>query len=90
MKTFDLISMCFRNLFRRKMRTVLTVLGVVIGTCAIIVTVSLGLGMTKIQEEALAQMGDLTKIEIYNRGGGGKESPVWMIKQSNRLLSLRV
>lgn len=76
MKTFDLISMCFRNLFRRKMRTVLTVLGVVIGTCAIIVTVSLGLGMTKIQEEALAQMGDLTKIEIYNRGGGGKESPV--------------
>ncbi|WP_312642603.1 ABC transporter permease [Hydrogenoanaerobacterium sp.] len=76
MKTFDLISMCFRNLFRRKMRTVLTVLGVVIGTCAIIVTVSLGLGMTKIQEDALAQMGDLTKIDIYNRGGGGKDAPV--------------
>lgn len=71
MKTFDLFSMCFRNLFRRKMRTMLTVLGVVIGTCAIIVTVSLGLGMTKIQEDALAQMGDLTKIDIYNYGGRG-------------------
>lgn len=79
MKTFDMISMCFRNLFRRKMRTMLTVLGVVIGTCAIIVTVSLGLGMTKIQEDALAEMGDLTKIDVYNYGGsstGAKEAPV--------------
>lgn len=88
MKTFDLISMCFRNLFRRKMRTLLTILGVVIGTCAIIVTVSLGLGMTKIQEDALAQMGDLTKIDIYNRSSGSEDAPVLddkMIKQISEL-----
>lgn len=88
MKTFDLVSMCFRNLFRRKMRTLLTILGVVIGTCAIIVTVSLGLGMTKIQEDALAQMGDLTKIDIYNRSSGSEDAPVLddkMIKQISEL-----
>ena len=97
MKTFDLISMCFRNLFRRKMRTILTVLGVVIGTCAIIVTISLGLGMTKIQEDALAQMGDLTKIEIYNYGGGGgsgsSEAPVLddkVLKQISELEGVEV
>ena len=66
MKISDMISMCLSNLLRRKVRTILTVLGVVIGTCAIIVTVSLGVGMTQIQEEALAQMGDLTKIQVYN------------------------
>ena len=92
MKTFDMISMCFRNLFRRKMRTVLTVLGVVIGTCAIIVTVSLGLGMTKIQEDALAQMGDLTKIDIYNYGGmatGAKEAPVMDDKALKEIAGLK-
>ncbi|MEG1429286.1 MAG: ABC transporter permease, partial [Hydrogenoanaerobacterium sp.] len=91
MKTFDMLSMCFRNLFRRKMRTMLTVLGVVIGTCAIIVTVSLGLGMTKIQEDALAQMGDLTKINVYNYGAaatGAKQAPVLDDKTLKKIAAL--
>ena len=71
MKTFDLLSMCVRNLLRRKLRTVLTAIGVMIGSCAIIITISLGLGMTKMQNDALAQMGDLTRIDIYNYGGFG-------------------
>lgn len=76
MKTFDLLSMCVRNLLRRKLRTVLTAVGVMIGSCAIIITISLGLGMTKMQNDALAQMGDLTRIDIYNYGGfrGGGNS----------------
>ncbi len=76
MKIFDLISMCIRNLFRRKVRTFLTVTGVVVGTCAIVVMVSLGLGMQANTEAMLAQMGDLTIIEVYNfnagTGGGAK------------------
>lgn len=68
MKLKDMIVMCLSNLFKRKVRTLLTVMGVVIGTCAIVIMVSLGLGLQKSQEDALAQMGDLTVIQIYNYG----------------------
>ena len=53
MRLFDLISMTLRNLLRRKARTLLTMMGVVVGTCAIVVMVSLGLAMTKSMEESL-------------------------------------
>ena len=43
MRLFDLISMTLRNLLRRKARTLLTMMGVVVGTCASVVMVSLGL-----------------------------------------------
>ena len=66
MKFKDKIVMCFSNLYKRKMRTFMTIMGVVVGTCAIVITVSLGVGMQKSQEEALAQMGDLTIINIFN------------------------
>ena len=68
MKIKDMIVMCLSNLLKRKVRTLLTVMGVVIGTCAIVIMVSLGLGLQKTQEEALAQMGDLTVISVYNYG----------------------
>ena len=39
----DLVIMSINNLRRRKLRTVLTVLGVIIGTASIVVMVSLGI-----------------------------------------------
>ena len=45
MKISDLITMCVQNLLRRKVRTLLTVVGVVVGTCAIVVMISIGVGM---------------------------------------------
>ena len=66
MKISDVISMCIANLTRRKVRTLLTVIGVVVGTCAIMVMVSLGLGMQASQAAMLEQMGDLTVIQVYN------------------------
>ena len=66
MRVFDLIDLCFRNLTRRKVRTLLTVTGVVVGTCAIVVMISLGIGMNEIMEQSLAQMGDLKMIQVYN------------------------
>lgn len=77
MKIFDQIAMCLQNLSRRKVRTALTTMGVVIGTCAIVVMISLGVGLQKSQEAMLAQMGDLTKIEIYNysNGNGNGSTP---------------
>lgn len=47
MNTKDLISMAVRNLLKRKLRTVLTVLGVVIGTASIVVMISIGIGMNE-------------------------------------------
>lgn len=76
MKLKDMIVMCLSNLFKRKVRTLLTVMGVVIGTCAIVVMISLGLGMQKTTEEALAQMGDLTVIQIYNWSGSTEIPPL--------------
>ena len=69
MKISDQIIMCLQNLFRRKVRTALTVFGVIIGTCAIVVMVSLGVGMQASQDAMLAEMGDLTMIEINNYSG---------------------
>lgn len=53
MKKIDLISMSVRNLWRRKLRTALTILGVVIGACSIILMLSLGLAMEKIWKSSL-------------------------------------
>ncbi|HXK77415.1 MAG TPA: ABC transporter permease [Oscillospiraceae bacterium] len=47
------------------MRTLLTIFGVVIGTCSIVVMLSLGVGMTQQQLAWLDNMGDLTIITVY-------------------------
>ena len=72
MKTFDLIQMCLRNLIRRKYRTLLTLVGVVAGTCAVVLMIAVGLGMKASQQAQLAQMGDLTVIEVYSYGNVDK------------------
>ena len=69
MKISDQIIMCLQNLFRRKVRTLLTITGVIIGTCAIVVMISLGVGMQASQDAMLAQMGDLTIIDVNNYSG---------------------
>lgn len=68
MKIFDLIALSARNLSRRKGRTALTVIGVAVGTCLIIVMISFGIAMNQANEAMLATWGDLTQIEVY--GGG--------------------
>lgn len=70
MKISDMVVMCLRSLWRRKGRTLLTVTGVVIGCCAIIVMISLGLGMNQAMDNMLASWGDLTAVTIYNRNSG--------------------
>ena len=64
MTFFDIFQMSLKNLYRRKGRTFLTVSGVVIGCCAIVIMVSLGIGMKEAQEQMLSQMGNLTRITV--------------------------
>ena len=66
MRISDLINLSVDNLKRRKSRTFLTVLGVVIGTCSIIMMISIGIALEKSFDDMLQGMGDLTLIEVYN------------------------
>ena len=72
MKLGDMIKICLQNLRRRKSRTILTVLGVVVGCCAIVTMLSIGIGMQNSMERSLAEMGDLTLIEVYSGGQNAK------------------
>ena len=64
MRLADIGKMCVDNLKRRKGRTILTVLGVFIGCTSIVVMVSIGAGMKESQDRMLAEMGDLSIIEV--------------------------
>lgn len=64
----DLLKMSLSSLWRRKLRTVLTVLGVVVGTASIMVMISLGLGLSKSNMEQIEQYGGLTTITVYPNG----------------------
>lgn len=64
----DLVRVCLQNLLRHKARTFLTVMGVVLGCCSVIIMISIGIGMKKSQEQALSMMGDLTVISVYKTG----------------------
>ena len=68
MKISDLLKMGLRSLFRRKVRTILTVLGVVIGCLFIIITISIGHGMDKSFETQVKEYGSLTTITVNTYG----------------------
>ena len=68
MTTTDLFRFSIDNLRRRKARTILTVIGVVVGVCAIVVMISLGIAVNRATDEMLQNWGDLTKIEVMRFG----------------------
>lgn len=74
MSSFDMISMAIRNLWKRKLRTFLTVLGVVIGTASIVVMISVGIGMNEGYKEQLSQMGSLNVITVNTPWEGDTNS----------------
>lgn len=71
----DLLSMAKKNLLARKLRTFLTLLGVMIGTTAIIVMMSFGFGMTQQYETMITSMGDITNLNVMPNFGEG-DKPV--------------
>lgn len=70
MSWMDLLRMSGSNLKRRKLRTFLTVLGVIIGTTSIVVMISLGLGMQKSLYNEIEQSGGLTSIKVTGKAAG--------------------
>ena len=70
MSNKDILQLCFGNLLRRRTRTILSVIGVIIGTTAIIVMISIGMGLSYGYQEQLESFGNLHMVEVYNSGGG--------------------
>jgi len=71
MKFLDLLRLIFGNLSRRKARVALTAIGVVIGTAAVVILVSLAIGLQKSATDSLYGIGDLTQIDVMPTYGGG-------------------
>ena len=67
MKTVDIVRMAYGNLFRRKIRAILTITGVFIGTVAIVVMMSLGIGLKEATTKQMESWGDLNMITV-NQG----------------------
>ena len=65
MRFLDLVSLIFYNLSRRKGRVLLTAVGVVIGTAAVVVLVSLAVGLRENATQQLWGISDLTSIQVY-------------------------
>ena len=70
MSLTDLLRMSIGNLKRRKLRTFLTVLGVIIGTASIVVMISLGLGLQESMYKELENSGGLTMLTVTGQGAG--------------------
>jgi putative ABC transport system permease protein len=65
MKLSDLFSLIITNLSRRKGRVALTAVGVIIGTAAVVVLVSLAFGLQRSATASLYGIGELTQIQVY-------------------------
>ncbi|MBR2329522.1 MAG: ABC transporter permease [Clostridia bacterium] len=76
------------NLWRRKLRAVLTVLGMVIGVSSIVVMMSLGVGIRKATMESYENMGSLTNITVSswrwveNANGNGSSTETKLDKKA--------
>ena len=72
MKLRDTLILSIKNLWRRKLRTILTIMGVMIGCCAIVVMLSLGIAMERNFLIQASQYGDIMLIRVFNWNSGGR------------------
>lgn len=85
MRFIDFTEMGFKNLWRRKLRTILTMVGVSIGAFSIVIMLSLGIAMTEGYKNQLAEWGSLTKITIERYGFIYDEETGMGMSQENKL-----
>jgi len=80
----DIITFAWMSLWRRKLRTILTLVGIMIGTAGIITMVSLGIGLEK-SVTGEFEGSNMTSIEVYpgeDMGPSGAET-VKVLKDDN-------
>lgn len=72
MRFYDLMLTAIKNLYQRKARTILTILGVIIGTMSITLMISLGIGSRQQFDENVMQSQDLSRITVMKYGMSGE------------------
>ena len=82
MKKKDLFTFAFGNFFRRKARSALTVLGVIIGTAAVVIMISIGIGMQKGFEDQISRYANLRQISVHKPWGKNER------KESNQVIGV--
>ena len=84
MRFFDYIRLAFKNLWRQKLRSSLTIIAVVIGATAVISLISIVLGFFNVFMSQIEAVGALTQVTVtasteieemgpFGHGGGGGE-----------------
>ncbi|MBQ7624472.1 MAG: ABC transporter permease [Clostridia bacterium] len=69
MNIFETFSLAIKNILSSKMRTFLTMLGIIIGISAVIVITGLGNGMETYMRDSFAELGtNLLQVNIQGRG----------------------
>lgn len=69
MSLSNLLFLILDNLGRRKARVGLTAVGVIIGTAAVVILVSLAIGLQQNYQQSLVGLGDLTQISVWPNYG---------------------
>lgn len=73
----ELLSFCKREVFRRKTRSLLTIMGIAVGCASIVIMVSLGRGINKEISDQIKKSKTLNIITIYEpEEKAGKKNPV--------------
>ncbi|MCR4741038.1 MAG: ABC transporter permease [Lachnospiraceae bacterium] len=91
MRFSDMLRMSVSSLFKRKVRTIMTITGVMIGTASIIVMVSLGIGLQRQTIASAEQFGSLTAITVSPGGtdsyGGSQDVETLLSDKTVQALS---
>ncbi|WNF07615.1 ABC transporter permease [Brevibacillus borstelensis] len=77
MKFIDSFRIVWRNLWRMKLRTALTSVGVMIGTAAIVAMIALSLGLKANAVKSLESWGNLTELDV---------EPAFYIPEEDRVI----
>ncbi len=75
MYVFKLLKFALQNIFRNRMRSLLTSLGIIIGVCSVIVMVAIGQGSQNMIEEQLESMGT-NMLMIYSMRRGPSQRSI--------------
>lgn len=90
MSLLETFQLAIKNILGSKMRTFLTMLGIIIGVCAVIVIVGLGNGMQGYIEDSFADLGtDSLTVMIVGRGSSrsvSEEQMYQMVTDNSDLL----
>jgi len=97
MKWRDLTKLVLSNLRRMRGRVIMTAAGVVIGTAAVLVLVSLGAGLQRQTRESLMAGGELTELRVFaavnfqdSASGGGPNGGLGPTSESGPGGQLRI